>query len=155
MVNNCDAVLKEKILNLKTYENEGGIFWKKDTFSLVEKLENGVILQVGKQKIAAILGGKAPEGMPVFHAVSGVAYGSEEYQALAKEYSDTRAVMDPRNLAPTYHGRYQEGVIPAIEDYLFFKGEELKPFTYKTEDFVGKTGDLMDRTSIRSKFTLE
>ena len=155
IIHNCDAVLEEKMLNAKCYETAGGIFWRKGRISLAEELENGVVLQIGKKKVAVIKGGKAPEGMPVLNAVTGVAYGSEEYAALTAEYADTRATIAPRDLSPTYHGRYQEGAVPAIEDYLFYKGEELKPYTYKTMDFTGKNGDYTDRTSLRAKFTLE
>lgn len=155
IVHHCDAVLEEKLMNLKCYETACGIFWRTKRISLVEKLENGVVLKIGERKVAFIKGGKAPEGMPVFNAVTGVTYGSEEYAALRKEYQDTRVTLFPKDLSPTYHGRYQEGVIPSIEDYLFYKGEELVPYTYKAANIASGEKEIADHVSIRAKFTLE
>lgn len=157
VIKNEDAVLQEKMTRAVAYEGCGGIYWKKAIFELDQELDGAVVLKkIGSgKKLCVVNGGKAAAGMPAIAAVSEVAIAGDAYKALREEYADSRREIAPRDYTPTYHGMGADMTAPAIETYVFYKGEELLPVSYKVEELLSGGNYITDRSAVLAKFVMD
>lgn len=157
---NVGPAMAEKMTRAPKYEGvftteSTAVYWKKSRFQLVKTQGEAVVLRHVSGKELCVTTAAAAGDMPAIYNTCNMALDSAEYRALRKQFSDVRRELAPCDFTPTYHGRGEDLVAPAISAQILYRGKDLHPVSYRVKTLYRDRRYLSDHSAVIADFAMD